>query len=88
MATARFRTRSRLGAECGPGAEGGEEHGPLGGIVSELMTEDAKGPGCEAEAMRDLVGGCLLDEVSAEGLVLALLGRFGGQEEPSLWVVR
>ena len=66
----------------------GEEHGPLGGIVSELMTEDAKGPGCVAEAVRDLMGGCLLDEVSAEGLVLPLLGRFGGQEEPSLRVVR
>ena len=56
--------------------------------MSELMTEGAKGPGCVAEAMRDLVGGCLLDEVSAEGLVLPLLGRFGGQEEPSLGIVR
>jgi hypothetical protein len=66
----------------------GEEHGPLGGIVSELMTEDAKGPRCVSEAVRDLMGGQLLDEVSAKGLVLPLLGRFGGQEEPSLWVVR
>jgi hypothetical protein len=56
--------------------------------VSELMTEDAKGPRCVAEAVRDLVGGRLLDEVSAEGLVLPLVRRFGGQEEPSLWVVR
>src|SRR3954454_2135434 len=31
----------------------GEEHGPPGGIVSELMTEDAKGPRCVSEAMRD-----------------------------------
>ena len=83
-----FRTRSRLGG--GVRSRGGrrEEHGPLGGIVSELMTEDAKGPGCIAEAMGDLVGGSLLDEVSAEGLVLPLLGRFGGQEEPGLRVVR
>src|SRR3954471_12388815 len=35
----------------------GEEHGPLGGIVSELMTEDAKGPRCISEAVRDLMGG-------------------------------
>jgi hypothetical protein len=52
------------------------------------MTEDAKGPWSVAEAMSDLVGGLVLDEVSAEGLVLALLGRFGGEEEPSLGVVR
>jgi hypothetical protein len=52
------------------------------------MTEDAKGPRCVAEAVRDLVGGLLLDEVSAEGLVLSLLGGFGGQEESSLRVIR
>jgi len=52
------------------------------------MTEDAKGPRRVPEAMSDLMGGELLDEVSAKGLVLALLGRLGGQEEPSLGVVR
>jgi hypothetical protein len=52
------------------------------------MTENAKGPWSVAEAMSDHVGGLLLDEVSAEGLVLALLGRFGGEEEPRLWVIR
>ena len=66
-----------VGSRCGRR----EEDGPLGGIVSELMTEDAKGPRCVAEAMRDLLGGLLLDEVSAEGLVLALLGGFGGGKE-------
>jgi hypothetical protein len=52
------------------------------------MAEDSKGPRCVAEAIRDLVGGQFLDEVSAEGFVLAMLGRFGAQEESSLWVVR
>jgi hypothetical protein len=66
----------------------GEERRPLGGIMSELMTEDAKGPRRVAEAVRDLVGGYLLDEVSAEGLILPLERRFGGQEEPGLRVVR
>ena len=75
---------------CGvrPLAGGREEGGPLGGVVAELMTEDAEGPRCVAEAASDLVGGELLDEVGAEGLVLSLERRFGGQEEPSLWVVR
>ena len=77
-----------LGGGVRPVSGRGEEHGPLGGIVSELMAEDAKGPGCVAEAVRDLVGGQLLDEVGAEGLVLPLLGRFGGQEEPSFRVIR
>jgi hypothetical protein len=76
-----------LGGGVRSGGVGGKEHGPLGGIVSELMTEGAKGPGCVTEAARDLVGGLLLDEVGAEGLVLPLLRRFGGQEGPSLRAV-
>ena len=77
-----------LGGGVRSGGERGEEHGPSVGVVSELMTKGAKGPRCVAEAVRDLVGGELLDEGGAKGLVLPLMRRFGCQEEPGLWVVR
>ena len=60
-----------------------EEGGALGRVVAELMTEDAEGARCVAEAAGDFVGGELLDVVGAEGLVLSLERRFGGQEEPA-----
>ena len=65
-----------------------EEGAALGGVVAELMTEDAEGPRCVAEAASDFMGGELLDVVGTEGLVLSLERRFGGQEEPRLRVVR
>jgi hypothetical protein len=76
------------GCRVRPLAGGGEEGGPFGEVVAELMTEDAEGPRCVAEASSDFVGGELLDVVGAEGLVLSLERRFGGQEEPRLRVVR
>jgi hypothetical protein len=56
--------------------------------MTELVAEDAEGPRRVAEAASDLVGGESLDEVGAEGLVLSLERRFGGQEEPRLGVIR
>ena len=55
-----------------PLAGGREEGGPFGEVVAELMTEDAEGSRCVAEAASDLVGGELLDVVGAEGLILSL----------------
>ena len=54
-----------------------EEGGALGGVVAELVAEDAEGPRCVAEAASDLVGGESLDEVGTEGFVLSLERRFG-----------
>ena len=71
-----------------PLGDGREESGPLGEIVAELMAEDAEGPRGVAETASDFVGGQPLHVVSAEGLVLPLERRFGGQEEPSLRVIR
>ena len=50
-------------------------------VVPELMTQDAEGAGRIAEAAGDVGRGLFLDEVSAEGLVLALHGELRGQEE-------
>ena len=55
--------------------------------MAELVAEDAEGPRGVAEAASDLVGGESLDEVGAEGLVLSLERRFGGQEEPGQGVI-
>jgi hypothetical protein len=51
------------------------------GVVAELVTEDAKGARGIAEAVGDFVGGHLLDEVGAQGLILALQGILGAEEE-------
>ena len=56
--------------------------------MAELVTEDAEGPGRVAEAAGDLVGGEAFDEVGAEGLVLSVQRRFGGEEEPGHGVIR
>jgi hypothetical protein len=50
-------------------------------IVSELMTEDAEGAGSIAEAACDFGRREPLDDIGAEGFVLPLEGRFGGEEE-------
>ena len=47
------------------------------GVVAELMTEDAKSAQGVAETASDVAGGFLIDEVSAEGFVLALQGELG-----------
>jgi hypothetical protein len=50
-------------------------------IVAELMAEDAEETGGVAEAAGAVAGGFLIDEVSAEGFVLALQGELRGKEE-------
>ena len=58
-----------------------EEGGAFLRVVAELITQDAEGAGGVAEAAGDVGGGLLIDEVSAEGFVLALQGELGGEEE-------
>ena len=70
-------SRGRLGAAMGLAEEGGA----LEGVMAELMTQDAEGAWGIGEAAGDVGGGFLLDEEGAEGLVLALEGELGGQEE-------
>ena len=58
-----------------------EEGSALFGVVAELVTEDTKSARGIAETAGDLGGGLLVDEESAQGLVLALQGKLGGEEE-------
>ena len=67
-----------LGGRPGP-LSGCEEEGPLG-VLTELMDQDAKAAGGVAEARGGGGGRKSLDEVSAEGLVLAV-GRVDRLEE-------
>ena len=55
--------------------------------VAELVAEDAEGAGGVAEALRGLRRGQALDEVGAQGLVLAVEGLLGGQEEAGFLAV-
>ena len=61
-----------------------KEAGALGGIVPELVTEDAEGPGRVAEAVRHDVGGGALDEEAAQRFVLPVKGGVGSEKEPGL----
>jgi hypothetical protein len=61
--------------------EGAEEGGALLRIVAELMTQDAEGAGRIAEAQGGFRRRELVDEVGAEGFVLAVQRLFGGKEE-------
>jgi|SRR5271167_5241231 len=65
----------------GPRTPCGKESSAMVGIVAELMAEHAKRTGGIAEASRDLDGRKLVDEVSTQGLILAMRGRLGGREE-------
>src|SRR5262249_45499588 len=58
-----------------------EEVGPFGGVMAELVTKGAKSAGRVAEPPGDFGGRETVDEVGAQGLVLALAGPFGGKEE-------
>ena len=58
-----------------------EEGGAFGGIVTKLVAEDPKGPRGVGEVPGDLDRGARLDEVGAEGLVLAVERVFGGDEK-------
>jgi len=49
--------------------------------MAELVTQDTKGPRRIAKAAGDFGGGLLLDEESAEGLILALEGELRGEEK-------
>jgi hypothetical protein len=71
-----FLSAALVGLSARPGLGGGEEGRQL--IATKGVTEHAKGAGRVAEAASDLGRGELLDEIGAQGLVLALAwgGRF------------
>jgi hypothetical protein len=69
------------GSVVGPSAKDLKESLAKVGVVAEAVTEDTKGARGIAEALGDLSGGASFDEVSTEGLVLALLGGLGSGEE-------
>jgi hypothetical protein len=52
-----------------------------GGIAAEVMTEDMEGADGVTEGPGDRLGGPVFEEVGAEGLVLALFGDDGLEEE-------
>jgi hypothetical protein len=58
-----------------------EEGGAFLRVVAELMADDAEGARGVAEAAGDFGRRLLIDEVSAEGLILALQWELGGEEE-------
>jgi len=68
---------SRLGTW--PGA-GGDKKARMG-ITQETVAEDAEGAWGVAEGAGNLLGGAALEEIGAEGFVLALHGELRGEEE-------
>ena len=58
-----------------------EEGSAFFGVVAELVTEDPESARGIAETAGDVGGGFLVDEESAQSLVLALQGKLGGEEE-------
>ena len=72
------------GRRLRPPANRLKEAGALAEIMAKLMTEDAEGSWGIAEASGDLLRGQAFDEKAAQGLILALQRRFGGQEELGL----
>jgi hypothetical protein len=56
----------------------------LAGVVAELVAQHAKGAWRIAEALRDLLGGLLLDEVGAQRLVLTVKRVIWREEELGL----
>jgi len=79
-ATTNSRTGSRAGAAWARGRER-EKGRALFRVVAELMTEDAEGAGRIVEAARRFGGRELLDEVGAEGFVLAMERLFGERKK-------
>ena len=77
----RSRTASFLGWVWGAMLEFTEEVG-LG--AAEMMAQDAEGAGSVAKTARDVSRGKAIDEVGPEGLVLALGGGSGFEEEAGL----
>jgi hypothetical protein len=70
----------RIGLGCGMGSLGRCEEEVASRVLAELMDEDSEAPRCVTEAASDLGTGEPLNEEGAEGLVLAL-GGVGGFEE-------
>jgi len=68
-----------FGLGAGAGVAGQKERRV--GLVAEVVTEDAEGPGRVAESASGLLGGLASDEISAEGLVLPLFWQGGFQEK-------
>jgi hypothetical protein len=66
-----------LGLGAGPG--GGEQLGQS--AATELVAQDAEGAGTVAELVGGVFGGTLIDEVGAQGFVLALPWAGGHKEE-------
>jgi hypothetical protein len=58
-----------------------EEGGAFVRVVTELMAEDAESAGGVAETAGDVSGSLLLNEVGAEGLILALQRELRREEE-------
>jgi hypothetical protein len=61
-----------------------KERGAFVRVVAELVAEDAQGVGGVTEAAGHFRARGFLDEEGAEGLVLAMKGRFGAEKEPGL----
>jgi hypothetical protein len=61
-----------------------EKTGAFVGVVAELVAKDAEGVGGITEAESGLGSGQVFDKVGAEGLVLAVVGRFRGEEEAGI----
>jgi hypothetical protein len=59
---------------------GGEKKGGLG-FSAKMMTEDMEGIEGVAQSVRHLFGGTAFDQVSTQGLVLAMFGQARLQEE-------
>jgi hypothetical protein len=71
--------RRLLGLGLRSAARGQEEDGSR--IATEVMTEDMESAGGVTEGGGGLMGRAALQEVGAEGLVLALFGGGGLEEE-------
>ena len=74
-----------LGLGAGAGLEVAEE---IGLRATEMMAEDTKGAGGIAESLGDQWGRDALDEVGAEGLVLAVSGEAGSRKKRASLVNR
>jgi hypothetical protein len=83
----------RHGQLADPVADGGvlwavlgmlEKGSALGGRVTELVTEHTEGSWGVSEVSGHLGRGSCLNEVGAEGLVLAVVRVFGSEEEARL----
>lgn len=70
----------RIGFGGRLGASGRAQEEGLGGMLAEVVNQDAETPRGIAEAPGDFLGGELLDEVGAEGFVLTV-GGIGGAEK-------